>query len=49
MNCVMTGSLAPPSSSKTLAKTGTMNATMPSMTASANVKITIGYAIADFT
>ena len=42
MNCVIFGSSAPPSSSKTPAKTGTMNATMPSMTAAAKTRMTIG-------
>ena len=41
-NCVITGSLASPSSLKTPANTGTMKATMPSMTAVAKTKITIG-------
>ena len=42
VNCVIFGSSASPSSSKTPANTGTMKATMPSMTAAAKTKITIG-------
>ena len=43
MNRVIAGSFASlPSSSKTPANTGTMKATMPSMTAPANVRMTIG-------
>ena len=42
-NCVIFGSSAPvSSSSKTPAKTGTMKATMPSMTAIAKTRMTIG-------